>query len=206
MSMTRCGRPFAMPFAAASWSAISAISGRAGMYCAVTARPTSFLPGWRICQPPSNWLGYPARVSTDQISSELSSRIFSNRASGTFGRPSSNRPYGFLAVYFSRSARGKENTCAPAPRGKKRIVASVRVRIAAVYVKTARERRPESLTGCESRSSACPAPCTAGLATASCIWIDLVGSRVIGREVLHRRSFITARPRWAGYAQAHEHD
>jgi hypothetical protein len=88
------------------------MSGRDGMYWAVTARPTSFLPGWRICQLPSYWFRKPARVSTEPISSEVSPRTFSSRASGTFGLPFSNRSKGLLFVYRIISSRENVNSCA----------------------------------------------------------------------------------------------
>ena len=55
-------------------------------------------------------ISYLTRVCTRavQISSELSSRILSSSSSGTRGRPSSKRLYGFLAVYLRMSGRALE--------------------------------------------------------------------------------------------------
>jgi hypothetical protein len=64
---------------------------RSGMNTAVTTRPTRRGPGLMTCQPPSNWFGYPARLSTPQASSAVTSPRRFNTSSGTLGRPSGKR-------------------------------------------------------------------------------------------------------------------
>ena len=73
-------------------SSISALtSGRAGMYCAVSARPTMGTSEWIIIQLPSNWVTYPWFFMMLQASSIETLRMRCRTSSGTLGRPSARR-------------------------------------------------------------------------------------------------------------------
>src|SRR5580658_7995111 len=102
------------------------------MNCAVTARPTSFFSGCRICQLPSYWLRNFSPGSTAHTSSADRSLHFSSSASGTLGRPSSKRANGFSFVYSIICSRVKVKTWADAgkARGKGQ---KTKVSSAAIY-------------------------------------------------------------------------
>ena len=87
-------------FALQAAESTSAMSGRVGIICSVTARPISFFSECKICQPASHWLRYPCWLSPSASSADMSFS-FASSASGTLGRPSGNRSNGFCAVYAS---------------------------------------------------------------------------------------------------------
>ncbi len=69
------------PAAFARASITPSRSGRSGMNCSVNARPTSFVPGWRIRKPSAYWLGKPSfgRIvhtsSADKPAGSLDERV-----------------------------------------------------------------------------------------------------------------------------------